>query len=100
MSPALLALLTRIFDQSPTGNCAAEASGLLTLLACGVDQSPTRKGFCRRKGISEAHYFNLKARGEGPRELQAGRRIIITPEAEAEWDQAHQIRPKESTEAA
>jgi hypothetical protein len=65
-----------------------------------MDQSPTRKGFCRRKGISDAHYFNLRTRGEAPREIQAGRRIIITPEAEAEWERAHEIRPQKSPEAA
>ena len=31
-----------------------------------MDQSPTRKGFCQRKGISESFYFKLKAKGETP----------------------------------
>ena len=61
--------------------------------------SPTIRGFCARKGISEALYHRLKKRGEGPVELEAGRRKIITPENEAKWDEAHEAKPK-SGEAA
>ena len=42
--------------------------------------------FCRRKNISEPHYFKLRQRGLGPREVRLGRSVRITPEAEAAWD--------------
>jgi hypothetical protein len=42
--------------------------------------------FCESNGISEALYYKLKREGKGPREARvAPKRIIITPEAEADW---------------
>jgi hypothetical protein len=42
--------------------------------------------FCAANQMSEAHYFALKRAGKGPREAKLGpKRIIITPEAEADW---------------
>ena len=49
-------------------------------------QAPSIKGFCQRKGICRATYYNLP-KSQRPRELRVGRRVIITPEAEAEWDE-------------
>jgi len=43
------------------------------------------KGFCRNNGISVTSYFKLKQQGLHPREMKVGKRIVITPEAEAEW---------------
>jgi len=45
----------------------------------------TRPDFCVRNAISEGLYFKLKREGRGPREIEIGNRIIITPEAEADW---------------
>jgi hypothetical protein len=42
--------------------------------------------FCASNHISESHYFTLKRQGKGPREIELlNKRIIITPEAEADW---------------
>jgi hypothetical protein len=53
-----------------------------------IDRDPSVAGFCARKGISRATYINNRKRGRGPREIQPmpGGRIVITPEAEAEWE--------------
>jgi hypothetical protein len=40
----------------------------------------------RRQGISRAFYYLLKKRRKAPREMAAGTRRIITPEAEREWE--------------
>jgi hypothetical protein len=42
--------------------------------------------FCEANHISESLYHALKRKGRGPREIELlNKRIIITPEAEAEW---------------
>jgi hypothetical protein len=45
----------------------------------------TRPSFCASNQISESLYFKLKRQGRGPREIELDGRIIITPEAEADW---------------
>jgi hypothetical protein len=54
-------------------------------------RDPSIAGFCQRKGISRATYYNNRARGLGPAETQTvpGGRITITLESEAEWEQRH-----------
>jgi hypothetical protein len=41
--------------------------------------------FCRINKICRSSYYNLRKKGKGPRETRMGKRIIITPEAHAEW---------------
>jgi hypothetical protein len=41
--------------------------------------------FCRRHNISNGTYYNLKNRGQGPREARAMTRVLITKEAAADW---------------
>ena len=48
-------------------------------------QAHTRLSFCESNAISESKYFDLKRKGKGPREIELDGRIIITPEAEADW---------------
>jgi hypothetical protein len=48
-------------------------------------QAHTRLSFCESNAISESKYFDLKRKGKGPREIELDARIIITPEAEADW---------------
>jgi hypothetical protein len=43
------------------------------------------ESFCISNGISLTTYFALKREHKGPREMKVGKRILITPEAEAEW---------------
>jgi hypothetical protein len=47
--------------------------------------------FCDVHGFSIGTFFNLRKRGEGPQEMRAGRRVIITPEAVAAWRRARFI---------
>ena len=42
--------------------------------------------------ISASMYHKLKSLGLGPREMDVGRRRIITPEANAEWNNIRQQR--------
>ena len=41
--------------------------------------------FCRRHGISRAHFYNLSRSGDGPALMRVGRRTLISAEAAAEW---------------
>ncbi len=50
-----------------------------------MDQSLTIDEFCKSEKISRAHYFNLRDRGEAPREMRIGRCVRISPEARAAW---------------
>ena len=45
----------------------------------------TIPSFCVSNAISESLYFDLKRKGRGPREIELDGRIIITPDAEADW---------------
>ena len=48
------------------------------------------ESFCRANGISVTTYFVMKRQGKGPREMKVGKRILITPEAEADWRRARE----------
>jgi predicted DNA-binding transcriptional regulator AlpA len=41
--------------------------------------------FCRRHGISRAHFYNLFKSGHAPALMRVGRRTLISAEAAAEW---------------
>jgi hypothetical protein len=41
--------------------------------------------FCISNAISESKYYDLKRKKKGPREIELDGRVIITPEAEADW---------------
>jgi hypothetical protein len=43
------------------------------------------ESFCRANGISVTTYFVMKRKGKAPREMRVGKRVLITPEAEADW---------------
>ena len=63
------------------------------LLAPSVLQKPTDvetkaatiDTFCRRFGISRAFFYLLQKRGQGPRTMKLGRRVLISAEAAEEW---------------
>ena len=46
--------------------------------------------FCRTHGISRAHYFNISKRGEGPRTMHVGSRVLVSEEAAADWRRARE----------
>lgn len=50
-----------------------------------MNESLTIDEFCKSEKISRAHYFNLRDRGEAPREMRIGRCVRISPEARAAW---------------
>jgi predicted DNA-binding transcriptional regulator AlpA len=41
--------------------------------------------FCRRHGISRAHFYNLWKAGDAPAVMRVGRRTLISAEAAAQW---------------
>ena len=41
--------------------------------------------FCRRHGISRAHFYNLSKNGGAPAVMRVGRRTLISAEAAAAW---------------
>ncbi len=47
--------------------------------------------FCDANRISHASYFNLRRRGEDPREMRVGSRVLISAEAAAEWRAARTV---------
>ena len=56
------------------------------LVAGGAELSyPALTAFCRRHGISRAHFYNLSKNGEAPAVMRVGRRTLISAEAAAEW---------------
>ena len=57
----------------------ADELALEDILAFSIPQ------FCRRHGISRAHFYNLSKIGQGPALMRVGRRTLISAEAAAEW---------------
>jgi hypothetical protein len=47
--------------------------------------------FCASNAISESKYHDLKRKGKAPREIELDGRIIITPEAEADWRREREV---------
>jgi hypothetical protein len=41
--------------------------------------------FCRRHNVSHGTFYNMRKRGQGPREARAMTRVLITKEAAADW---------------
>jgi Helix-turn-helix domain len=41
--------------------------------------------FCEAFRLSRATFYNLRQRGEGPRLLRAGRKILVSTDAAADW---------------
>jgi hypothetical protein len=48
------------------------------------------KEFCEAHGISRTMYFKLKRKGQGPREMQIGARVVISLESAAAWRRARE----------
>jgi hypothetical protein len=60
----------------------------------------TIPSFCASNQISESLYFALKRKGKGPREIELlNKRILITPEAEADWRRAREVETMAKREA-
>ena len=56
--------------------------------------------FCRAHGeMSPALYFKMRAAGEGPVEMEIGRRKAISIEAAAEWRRKREAAALKSQEA-
>jgi hypothetical protein len=55
-----------------------------------IHSEPSIAGFCARQGISRRSYYNLRKAGKGPRKFLVGTRVIISRNAEAEWEAERQ----------
>jgi hypothetical protein len=84
ISPAKFESLVREIDL-----LKSQLASVLAMLAeKSKPRDPTIAGFCKRKGISRSTYMVMRSDGKGPRETPSGtRRIIITEEDEAAWDE-------------
>jgi hypothetical protein len=60
----------------------------------------TIPSFCVSNAISESLYFELKRKGKGPREIELENRIIITPDAEADWRREREAETAERRAAS
>ena len=47
--------------------------------------------FCRRNGLSRTSYFELRRRGQAPREMRVLAKVLICPEAESDWRREREI---------
>jgi hypothetical protein len=43
------------------------------------------RGWCKRRGICVATFYNKQKHGQMPKVIKIGRRTIITTEADEEW---------------
>jgi hypothetical protein len=51
-----------------------------------ADDSPfTIEEFCKRNRLSLTSYYELRTRGQGPREMRVLSKVLISPEAERDW---------------
>lgn len=53
--------------------------------------------FCVAHGISESHFYQMRDRGHGPREMRFGNRVMISIEAAADWRRQMEIENSEET---
>jgi predicted DNA-binding transcriptional regulator AlpA len=84
---------THTFPAAPTGEFESRRPPVTLLgTATGADSLPITDilafsipEFCRRHGISRAHFYNLSKNGYAPAVMRVGRRTLISAEAAAEW---------------
>ncbi|MFY9769405.1 MAG: hypothetical protein WBG18_17425 [Xanthobacteraceae bacterium] len=57
----------------------------------------TIKEFCARNRISHSTYFELRHQKKGPREMRVLGKVLITPEAEADWRRECEIVHDDAT---
>jgi hypothetical protein len=58
-------------------------------------------GFCARQSFTRQHFYNLKKKRKAPRVAYVGARVIITPEAEREWEREREAETdREAANAA
>src|SRR5262245_51680564 len=77
---------------SPARQSRRSSGPLLAEHASSTDEFPLADTlafsipeFCRRHGISRAHFYNLAKSGDAPALMRVGRRTLISAEAAAEW---------------
>jgi len=62
------------------------------------DDLHTIETFCTANRISESYYFALKREGRGPKEIKLGKRVLISPQSEAEWRAAREAETMQAAE--
>jgi len=60
----------------------------------------TIASFCIANAFSQSKYYDLKRKGKGPREIEIDGRILITPEAEADWRREREAATAKKRQAA
>ena len=56
--------------------------------------------FCRRHGISRAHFYNLSKSGDAPAVMRVGRRTLVSAEAAAAWRRRMEEAAREASARA
>ena len=56
--------------------------------------------FCRRHGISRAHFYNLSKSGDAPAVMRVGRRTLVSAEAAAAWRRRMEDAAREASSCA
>ena len=79
------ALIQDNIVQGRTEKSSLSDSGFVAVGQTGETLAFSIAEFCRRHGISRAHFYNLSKNGEGPAVMRVGRRALISVEAAAEW---------------
>jgi hypothetical protein len=49
------------------------------------EQSFSLKEWCAARRLSPAMFYKLRQRGQAPRTYRVGRKVLISPDADAEW---------------
>lgn len=48
--------------------------------------------FCQAFRVSRGHFYNLVRRGEGPRLLRVGKRVLVSADSVAEWVRRSEVQ--------
>lgn len=54
--------------------------------------------FCAANRISQSYFFTLMREGRGPKIIKLGKRVLISPEAEAAWRRAREAETMQAAE--
>ena len=47
--------------------------------------------FCKEHGICRQTFYNLRAKGEAPRVMRVGRKVLVSAEAAADWRREREV---------
>jgi hypothetical protein len=61
------------------------------------DRPRTIEEFSQRNRLSITSYYELRSRGQGPREMRVLSKVLISPEAERDWRRARETPDQNDT---